>query len=192
GLADRPPLPDQPPRGAEPELALIVTGRHPVRRRERAVDGEPAPARGRGQVGGRDVVEGGGVDQLPGPPGGGRGAGRDRGRCGGAAGGPGVPAVAAGSTPRVAARRTIEWTAVASNSSRRSAVAPPSSARCRARRLLPRTGSLTTGSANSGRPGRRPVMSPSTPVTSSGATGIIRWVKPSCSRARPAGGAAGW
>src|SRR6266496_929669 len=69
GRADRPPPRDQPPCGAEPELALVVAGRHPVRRRERAVDGEPAPARRGGQVGGGDVVEVAVADQLPDPPG---------------------------------------------------------------------------------------------------------------------------
>ena len=42
--ADGLSLRDQAARGAQPELALVVPGRHPGRGGECAVDGEPAPA----------------------------------------------------------------------------------------------------------------------------------------------------
>src|SRR5262249_11689901 len=105
GRGDGPPRRDQLPCGAESELALVVPGRYPVGRRERAVDGEPAPARRGGQVGGGDVAEVAVADQLPGPPrdgspvAHGRGAHWRAGRPGGPApprGGPRRPQLRAG------------------------------------------------------------------------------------------------
>ena len=69
-LADRPARRDQRAGLAQPQLALVVAGRHPVDVGERAVHGEPAAAGDRGQVAGVDVVQAAAGDQVTGAPGG--------------------------------------------------------------------------------------------------------------------------